>query len=331
MPSLTMSMAVIFASCSGSGDEPGTPSVSTPYITKVLEYRPAPGQFVNIMPEYEEGDTQEDMNRKVLDAIGNNKRETITLGSYGGYVIVGFDHTIENKNGVYDFRVLGNAFVNIDSNSGMASGSCEAGVIKVAYDANRNGRPDDDEWFEIAGSAHRQDEQWYAAAREKGNDVSLYHDYEIKYYKPSEEPAGTEEEYIKWESNKGNSTSGYRQKNTYHQQPYYPQWINEDNMTFKGTCLPQNGIDSSGSNTNFSLYQFSFGYADNAPNNSNGALIDIDWAVDSNGNNAGLPGVDFICIYTGINQENGWLGECSTEIMGIEDLHVLGESINVIQ
>ena len=29
----------------------------SPYIAKVLEYNPAPGQFVNTMPEYEEGDT----------------------------------------------------------------------------------------------------------------------------------------------------------------------------------------------------------------------------------------------------------------------------------
>lgn len=46
----------------------------TPYITKVLDYRPAPGQFVNVMPEYEDGDTQESMNKKVLEAIGNNNR-----------------------------------------------------------------------------------------------------------------------------------------------------------------------------------------------------------------------------------------------------------------
>ena len=34
------------------------------------------------------------------------------------------------------------------------------------------------------------------------------------------------------------------------------------------------------------------------------ATIDIDWAVDAQGNPAHLPGVDFIKIYTGINQEN---------------------------
>lgn len=57
------------------------------------------GQFVNQLPEYKEGDTQEDMNRKVLEAIGNNKMGMVSLGGFGGYIVVGFDHTIENKSG----------------------------------------------------------------------------------------------------------------------------------------------------------------------------------------------------------------------------------------
>ena len=31
------------------------------YIQAVDEYRPAPGQWVNVIPEYEEGDTEADM------------------------------------------------------------------------------------------------------------------------------------------------------------------------------------------------------------------------------------------------------------------------------
>ena len=33
--------------------------IRSPYMTKVLEFRPAPGQFINELPEYEEGDTEE--------------------------------------------------------------------------------------------------------------------------------------------------------------------------------------------------------------------------------------------------------------------------------
>jgi len=66
----------------------------SPYISKVYEYRPAPGQFVNLMPEYQEGETEEDIRKKVEENISGTNDEMISLGSYGGYVIFGFDHTV---------------------------------------------------------------------------------------------------------------------------------------------------------------------------------------------------------------------------------------------
>lgn len=305
------------------------PEGATAYITQVLDFMPAVGQFTNTMPEYEEGDTQEDMNRKVLEAIGNNNRGMISLGGFGGYVTVGFDHTIENKPGLRDFRVLGNAFYsNSNPNSGgLEGGSCEPGIIRVAYDKNKNGRPDEDEWYEIAGSAHENpvEEAWYQLAADNGNNMQLYADYEITYYRPEAEPETAEEQYIRWEDNQGNS--GYKAKNSFHRQSYFPQWFEGDALRFRGTCLPQNGVDESGQGSYYVLYKFRYGYADNEMNANDESAIDIDWAMNSKGQKVSLPGVDFIMIYTGVNQENGWLGETSTEISGIEDLHVLGEEI----
>ena len=292
---------------------PETPKDASPYITKVLEYRPAPGQFVNTMPQYKEGDTQATMNEKALNAIGNNTKGMITLGGYGGYVTVGFDHTIRNAKDANDFLVLGNAFEN----------SSEPGIIKVAYDVNQNGQPDEEEWFEIAGSAHQapKHELWYEQAKQAGNSVETYRDYSITYKKPAKEPTTNEEKenYIFWEDNKGHK--GYKVMNQFHPQPYYPQWIKEGQLTFTGTCLPQNGINQ-GTDKNFVLPSFTYGYADNYPNNSADAEIDIDWAVDKDGKPANLPGVDFIKIYTGVNQENGRLGENSTEVCGVTDLNL---------
>ena len=71
-----------------------------------------------------------------------------------------------------------------------------------------------------------------------------------------------------------------------------------------------------------------YGYADNETNAADDSAIDISWAINNMGQNVELPGVDFIKIYTGVNQENGWLGECSTEITGVEDLHILGVDID---
>lgn len=304
----------------------------TPYITRVLDFMPAVGQFTNEFPPCEVGDTQETINAKVLLAIGHNKKGMISLGGFGGYVTVGFDHTIENVAGKRDFRVLGNAFYADRAFAANTpdGGSCEAGVIRVAYDANKNGKPDADEWYEIAGSAHQDptQEPWYDLALAAGNDVRTYANYEITYYRPDKEPTTPEErlKYIRWEDNQGNS--GYKVKNAFHNQPYFPLWAKGDRITFRGTCLPQNGVDESGQGSFYVQYKFRYGYADNELDKKNDSAIDIGWAVNAQGEKVNLPGVDFIQIYTGINQECGAIGECSTEVKGVEDLHLLGVDIS---
>lgn len=313
---------------------------ATPYVTKVLDYLPAPGQFTNTLPEYEEGDTQEDMNRKCLENIGNNEQIMISLGGWGGYVVVGFDHTIQNVSGKRDFLVLGNAFqaaTNPDEDN-LPGGSCEPGIIMVAYDVNHNGVPDDNEWYEIAGSAHHDAtaERFYAKGLENGNDMATIFDYEMTYHRPLTEENDADfksgffniKNYIAWEDNQGNS--GYKVKNTFHKQTYYPQWVTDDQITFRGTRLPENGIDESGAGNYFVLYKFLYGYSDNEPNTDDNCGIDIDWAVNAKNQKVHLPGVDFIKVYTGVNQENGWLGECSTEVMGVNDLHLLGKEIDTL-
>ena len=324
---LLISLGLI--SCSSSDDEVPEVEHHSPYITKVFDYVPAVGQFTNELPEYKEGDTQEDMNQKVMDAIGNNKKGLISLGGFGGYVVVGFDHTIENKPNLRDFRILSNTFYSESLKPGEPDGgNSEPGVIMVSYDANKNGKPDDT-WYEIAGSAHidASKEPWYEIAKKAGNDVKTYSNYEITYYRPASEPSSEAEmnTYIKWSDNQGNT--GYKTKNKYHRQSYYPKWIKDDKLTFRGTCLPQNGVDKHGDGSFYILYKFGFGYADNELDSKKDSSIDIDWAVDANGNKANLAGIDFIKIYTGVNQENGEIGESSTEIKGIEDLHLLGIEI----
>lgn len=293
----------------------------SPYITSVPEYMPAPGQFVNELPEYSDGDSQTDMNRKALEAIGNNTQGMITLGSYGGYVVCGFDHTIVNVPGQYDFKVLGNAFysnTNPNPDAPAEGGSCEPGIVMVAYDRNRNGQADDDEWYELAGS-------------EYGKETTVK-GYEITYFRPEEghmpvpgdpekEPWMTDAEYIMWTDNQDNA--GYVYKNMYHRQDYYPKWIESETMTFSGTLLPGNARDESGTGNYWVLYAYPWGYADNRQNSEDTSSFDISWAVDAQGNKVHLPGIDFVKIYTGVNQYCGWLGETSTEVMGINDLHLI--------
>ncbi|WP_291090978.1 PKD-like domain-containing protein [Empedobacter sp. UBA7494] len=268
-------------------------STYSKYISQVFDYLPAVGQFTNKLPAYVDGDTQTEMTAKAGKALVGEKSTMITLGGYGGYVVFGFDHTILNQKDKRDFKVLGNGF----------AGSSEPGIIMVAYDKNKNGKPDEDEWYEIAGSEY--------------SNPTTIKNYTITYHKPTVEDSNATPEYIKWEDNQGKS--GFKAKNTFHKQPYYPIWFGQNQLKFSGTLLASNYTEKNGIWTG---KQLAYGYVDNAPNNSEDSNIDIDWAVDKNGNPVKLLGIDFIKVYTATNQEAGWLGEISTEVAGAYDLHL---------
>lgn len=286
------------------------------YITKVYDYCPAPGQFVGDMPRYEVGDTPESMRAKVEECIGGSNDVLISLGGFGGYVTFGFDHSIVNMPDSLDFKIWGNALYTSSEGSGLGSaGSAEPGIVMVSIDTNGNGRPDD-EWYELAGSEH--------------NNRATIYNYEITYYRT---PAGheatpcpnsgvTDTAYIAWSDNCG--ATGYIERNAFHTQEYFPQWLSEDELTFKGTRLPNNVVDVQGDGSYYVLNAFEWGYADNHANSASVEQtgLDIDWAIDSVGNRVSLPCIDFVRVYTGINQQCGRIGEVSTEICRAEDLHV---------
>lgn len=282
------------------------------YISNVLDFRPAVGQFTNGIPEYTAGNTEANMINAAKKALVGSNTSMVSLGGFGGYIVFGFDHTIPNMNG-RDFKILGNAFWGNEANEAR-SGSCEPGIIMVAYDKNKNGKPDEDEWYEIAGSECFKN--------------TTIKNYEITYFKPNPNKlpvAGTEfwqfdAEYIKWQDNAGKS--GYKTQNVFHDQSYYPLWISEASYALKGTRIADNFYDQSGEGSYWVGKSFDFGYADNAPNNDEASNIDISWAVDKNGNYVKLPGIDFVKVYTAINQEAGWLGEVSTEVSGAFDLYL---------
>lgn len=282
------------------------------YISNVFDFRPAAGQFINEIPEYVNGDTFSQMLQKAKESLVGGNSTMITLGGYGGYVSFGFDHTIPNMNGK-DFKILGNAFWGNDASQARV-GSCEPGIIMVAYDKNKNGKPDEEEWYEIAGS------EYFKNTTVKNYSITYFKPNENKPSVPGNEFWQTDAEYLKWEDNLGNL--GFKTKNTFHVQSYYPLWLSDASYSFAGTKLQNNFYDQSGTGAYWVGKSYEFGYADNAPNNDEASNIDISWAVDKNGNYVKLPGVDFVKVYTGTNQEAGWLGEVSTEVAGAYDLHL---------
>lgn len=276
---------------------PEDPDLPSAYATHVLEYMPAPGQFMNTTTTaYKNGFTHKQILEYATELV--KKRYIISLGGYGGYITLGFDHSIPNKPGSYDFKIIGNAY---NANGEAKGGSSEPGIVLVSKDTNGNGLPDD-EWYELAGSEYNSDK--------------TIHNYEITYYRPT--PLL---EDVKWKDNQGNE--GVIPRNIYHKEnSYYPVWIEEDQLTFRGSRLPDNAINKgTAENENWIQYPFAWGYADNQPNTSEFSQFKIDWAVDSEGNKVQLESIDFVRIYTAVNQVCGWLGETSTEISTVEDLH----------
>jgi len=251
-------------------------SSSNAYVTTLFEFNPAPGQFINTGL----GDT--------VAAKGTLKTDQglVSLGAWGGYITVGFDHTILDKDGQADFIVYGNAF----------SLFAEPGVIWVMQDTNGNGKPDDT-WYEIKGSAYYTD--------------GYTRNYSVTYTRPACDTCS-----VPWKDNKGKT--GVVQTNIFNTQAYFPKG-QASSYTLTGTLLPSSKINMDDPSF-ITSGSFDYGYGDNT---AGGDKIDIATAIDANGNKVNLKGIDFIKVQTGILFNMGWLGEQSTEFCGAADLSLL--------
>lgn len=298
---------VVFSNKASSGEGNGEetdPNAPSAFANKVLEYMPAPSQFMNTpTTAYKDGFTEEDVRKYAEEQLKDPNLCLISLGAYGGYITVGFDHSVPNIPGEYDLKIYGNAYYDaFGTLTGELGGSSEPGIVLVSKDVNGNGLPDD-EWYELAGSEY--------------NSPATIKDYTITYHRPT-----SPIDAVKWTDNKGNEGFVYR-NDFYTTNSYYPAWIEEDEIVFHGSRLKDNAVDEprEGMPEHWVGYCYPRGYADNHPNNKEQCKFKIDWAVDKNGNPVVLDGVDFIRIYTAVNQSSGWMGEISTEVQAVEDLH----------
>ena len=258
-------------------------------ISKVYEYTPAPGQFIN------DGVTLTTSEEACFYAFERlSQGQFVSLGAFGGYLIAGFDHSVESStDGGFDLQITGNAH----------SSSSEPGIIWVSQDENGNGLPDDT-WYELRGSEYGKPETWQ--------------DYAVTYYRPSSNGAS-----IEWTDNRGSSgTVDYIP--AYHsQETYFPLWITADSYTLRGTRLEDRLVDENGNGSLWIGHPFDWGYADNW----SGTDPDIDKfrisdAVRWDGEPADLTYIDFVKIQCGVQAKGGWTGEQSTELTVIRDLHI---------
>lgn len=250
---------------------------SNMYVTDLFEFLPAPGQFINKAPG----------NLQSAEGILGKRTGMVSLGAWGGTIVLGFDHTVMNVPDKEDIVIYGNPQANF----------AEPAIVWVMQDENANGKPDDT-WYEVAGSEFGK--------------AGYLRDYEVTYTRPDPATAS-----IPWKDNKGNT--GVVATNTFHRQSYYPEWITANEYTLKGSLLPGSNIDMSVP-TYITSMPFNWGYADNTVG---GDKIDISNAINKDGHKINLSGVDFVKIQTALQANMGWLGELSTEVTGVADASMI--------
>ncbi len=283
--------AVVATSC--NIDEEFTADVPVPL--KVYEYTPAPGQFINDLVASGFDGSQTTAESAVAYAQNRlNDNLYVSLGGFGGYIVVGFDHDVANFYQQYDFEILCNAF----------DGSSEPGVVWVMQDENRNGEPDDT-WYELAGS--------------ESDNESTIQNYAVTYYRPTEAKSA-----VQWSDNHGQSGEIRYLGGRHSGDTYFPLWIEGDSYTLSGTCLKARNYNDG---VNWVNPYYGWGYADNespadflAMRKSN--TFDISNAIDGEGNRVSLEYINFVKIQCAVNAVSGSLGEISTEICGINDINV---------
>jgi hypothetical protein len=258
------------------------------FPNRIFDFIPAPGQTLLINKPDNNPYTKEEALSAVYEQLktGNGN---VYMGAFGGYMIVGFDHTIMNRPGFCDFTT---------KYGGM---NVSPSIIWVAYDANKNGRPDDNEWYEIKGSE-------YGGENDLGIQSYTY------------ETTKTDDGYA-WTTQDGKT--GFVHDSMYGSsimaRVAVAPWISGPTYTLTGRQLKP---DINESNTFKPVLPFAWGYAANQPNGSKQAAIDIDWAIDAEGNSVRLPGVDFIKVVNAIQGMRPMMGEYRYQVTSIEDLQL---------
>jgi hypothetical protein len=254
----------------GTYKRPKTAS-SKAYTPDLFGYYPAPGQFVAGMDNHVSNwDT-------VRDDLGVGKSWVFSLGAWGGSVVYGFDHSVENKPGQYSLHIAGNSFSSIVTDEEVL-GWFEPGTVWVMQDENGNGLPDDT-WYELAGGETGKPStiQRYATAYTAGN---IFVD------------------------NTGSTAINQFPFSTYYGGDFGFPKEPDAYVIYSGTRLGnklRNGAI-------IYMAAYSWGYVDNSI-----PYFRISDAIQQDGSPANLDYIDFVRVQTALAIFAGALGEVSTE------------------
>lgn len=290
----------------------------SPFLAEVTDFAPAPYSSVGVSNPFGMTDTKKSAMEKATEKLSGDfstGNTGISLGPLGGYIVFKFDHTVMNVNGVRDFRIGSYA---------SASSYPAPGIVYVAFDANQNGKPDEDEWYELAGSEYSKTTTLSGltviynrpatiiTSVSMGKEVSDYITYTINGV-PGALSTGSMGNVI----------------------PVWPFWLRDND---EGKTITFTGVSQLPSNTQMngmfpgSTKWYDYGYVSNSdPSDEVRSSFDIDWAVDKSGKPVHLPGVDFIKVQTAtMTDAGGWYGNLKTSLNCAIDLHLAGKKIETV-
>ena len=248
-------------------------------VSRIIEFLPAPGQFTNSGGSFNDASCLIGKGSSSGSSSVPQSDGLVSLGGFGGYVIVGFDQPImnnpQNPYGV-DFSIGGNSFV------AAAKGVwTEPGAVMVSRDDNGNGLADD-EWYELAGSDY-----WFSTSHR--NITMTYTD-----------PAYNKRYTVPWTTDNG--MAGALLTNQFHEQPYFPdpavypaaaEKIKDGKLSFGGTLI-RSSLDKRVPSY-IEFYRCpAFGYCDNKPDNSDLTVARNPYYDDENGKSTN----GFCLLYT---------------------------------
>ena len=307
----------------------GSAWAQSAFATRVLDYRPAPGQFVQ-NPGF--NDPASALGPPIgAGTADGDETKAVTLGGFGGSIVLGFDHTVrddaKHPHG-HDFIVFGNAFWS-GGNANRRWG--EPATIEISLDENGNGLPDDS-WFLIPGSHIAAPAQhWQAQTWDDDAEDATFPPAYSWWVPPGERGV--------WQ------TWGFRLPSRPFEDSILIENPNGPFATAEGVwgyadCSPtlllgdldgDNQIDAPGL-TPEEFYTvpddpFVVGVD---PGSGGGDAFDIAWAVEpSTGAPAGLRGFDFIRITNATNVVLGPFGERSAEVCGVAEVRAGAGSAGV--
>lgn len=290
-------LQVNFCPPQGTYRRPAT-AQSQAMVNRVLEYRPAPGYMVNgyrlVDEAFPVGCTHADACDSVLAHM--QRRWMTSLGAWGGYMVVGFDHSVENSGGDYDLCIKGNPF----------SYQNEPGIVWVSQDENGDGLANDT-WYELSGSLTGTSEHRTG--------------YGITYFRPQIDRVATG-----WRDVDGHTGEVPYLAYWNASASYWQPWIEGDSLTFCGSRLASHHTYENGASQ---MPALEWGYADNEGTDTHtttigqAQLLRICAARNWEGRPVDLDYIDFVRIQTGQVGSTPNLGEISTEIYFVGDYHLM--------